>query len=112
MQLLPSFEKDVFFSIFCQIANRLLSDEFGQEALKALYRFTSYNSEWIQTAVGVTATLGGGSEKEEDSEDPFSNGPTKPKLLPWDDSTFKLPNALEMTTQIGELLTRPTLSRL
>ena len=86
-----------------QLSNRLLSDEFGQEALKSLYRFTSYNSEWIQSAMGVAATIGG-SEADGDSEDPFSSGPAKPRLVPWEDQTFKQPNVHEMTTQIGNYM--------
>ncbi len=43
-----------------QVSDQLLSDQYGQEALKAVYRFVSYNSEWIQRAVGVTEVVGGG----------------------------------------------------
>ncbi len=44
-----------------QVADQLLCEPSGQEALKAVYRFVSYNSEWIQRAVGVSAAVGGTS---------------------------------------------------
>ncbi len=50
----------LFFFFARQVSDQLLSDQYGQEALKAVYRFVSYNSEWIQRAVGVTEVVGGG----------------------------------------------------
>ena len=51
----------VSFLFAMQVANNLLSETQGQEALKAVYRFISYNSDWLQTALGAsgTMTLGG-----------------------------------------------------
>ncbi|TRY78188.1 hypothetical protein TCAL_04263 [Tigriopus californicus] len=39
------------------VADSLLTDPFGQESLKAVYRFVSYNSEWLHTTLGVNAMV-------------------------------------------------------
>ena len=70
----------------------------GQESLKAIYRFVSYNSEWIQREVGVTVAIGGGSgggEKGGMQEE-------KPKLVPWGEKTFKEQTPMEMNNKIGK----------
>ena len=94
---------NVFFSSYSQIANEFLCDPYGQEALKALYRFVSYNSEWLQRALGVTA-----AEPGTTPSGPMGGGPgsyvaiEEAKLVPWSEKTFKEINVHEMMEAIGE----------
>jgi hypothetical protein len=68
-----------------QIANHLLSEPMGQEALKAVNRFVSYNADWLQYALGV-----GGHLHE-----------TAPKITPWEDKTFKEASPYETNARVG-----------
>ena len=39
-----------------QVTDRIVSQPAGQEAVKSVQRFLSYNSEWLQTVLGIGAT--------------------------------------------------------
>ncbi len=82
------------------MANQLLSDPNGQESLKAVYRFITYNSDWVQRALGVTPVIGGtsnaGSFVHKADEDE-----TKPQLAPWEEKTFKEATPAEICSKIG-----------
>lgn len=37
------------------MTDRIVSQPAGQEAVKSVLRFLSYNSEWLQTVLGISA---------------------------------------------------------
>ena len=68
-----------------KVADSILSEPHGQEALKTIHRFLCYNSEWLQKTLGVTVR--GVDTLVEKSSD--MGGDDGPKLLPWEDDIFR-----------------------
>ena len=97
-----------------QVSEQLLLDPLGQEALSAVHRFVSHNSEWVQRALGVTAAIGGGSggsgggSGDGGSGDGGGGGGVgddgdgRPRLVPWGDRSFREPDPRDMATHVGE----------
>lgn len=109
-----------------------MSETQGQEALKAIYRFISYNSDWLQTALGANGTMSLGSQGQgrgrgqargenglngnhldgpldlmgsfvdEEEARTHSDPSVLPPLRPWDEKTFREPTLDEMNSKIGE----------
>ena len=78
------------------MSEQLLLEPMGQEALSAIYRFITHNSEWVQRTLGVTASIGGGTGGGADDGEE-----EKPKLVPWGEKTFKEPSPKETIHKIG-----------
>ncbi len=74
------------------IANDMLSDESGQFALKVLHRFINYNTDWLQSCLGITD---GGVQ--------FASPDTavSPMIKPWGSDLYPPPNPISMMNQIG-----------
>ena len=90
------------FSTF-QVADKILSDPHGQQALKTIHRFLCYNSEWLQKTLGVTVrevdTL---AEKTSGNETVQVD---QPKLQPWEDDIFRTPTPKEMAMHLCKFST-------
>ena len=84
------------------VADKILSDPHGQQALKTIHRFLCYNSEWLQKTLGVTVrevdTL---AEKTSTNE---TIPVEQPKLQPWEDDIFRTPTPKEMAMHLCKYL--------
>ena len=91
--------------IYLQLTEEFLCDPYGQEALKAIYRFVSYNSEWLQKSLGVSISPPGmetSAAMQASAGGQRGSIVDEAKLVPWSEKTFKQINVYDMMENIGQ----------